>query len=211
MRPLVNMADGRSPGSRVAALRAFPVSQWPLAKGSPLTVAGAAADRAGALLRSLLRPRREPSSPGLSRRSRVCQRLGAAGEAREAFMAGGRCRLTSGFPGGVALPASAQLRGFAAAPTRPAARTPAMRSGAPRSSTMASVTLGRGGGDQGSPASRFARRSGYAGDAYPEADRPLRAGHQLCDPGHGRDAAAASTPTAAQGARLQGNRSRRYV
>jgi hypothetical protein len=46
VRPAHRLGDGagRSPGSRVVALRpAFPVSQWPLrTKGSPLTVAGAA-------------------------------------------------------------------------------------------------------------------------------------------------------------------------
>ena len=37
--------DGRSPGSRVSAFAAFPgVSQWLFGSGSPLTVAGAAAD-----------------------------------------------------------------------------------------------------------------------------------------------------------------------
>jgi len=37
--------DGRSPGSRVSAFAAFPgVSQWLFGLGSPLTVAGAAAD-----------------------------------------------------------------------------------------------------------------------------------------------------------------------
>ena len=46
VRPAHRLGDcaGRSPGSRVVALRpAFPVSQWPTrTKGSPLTVAGAA-------------------------------------------------------------------------------------------------------------------------------------------------------------------------
>src|SRR5690242_4819336 len=47
-RPVHRLGDraGRSPGSRVVAqLRpAFPVAQWPSDAGSPLTVAGAAAD-----------------------------------------------------------------------------------------------------------------------------------------------------------------------
>src|SRR5262249_34909957 len=46
--PVHRLGDcaGRSPGSRVVAQlrQAFPVSQWPLDAGSPLTVAGAATD-----------------------------------------------------------------------------------------------------------------------------------------------------------------------
>src|SRR5262249_46474423 len=48
-RPVHRLGDraGRSPGLRVSAFYscpAFPVSQWPLDFGSPLTVAGAATD-----------------------------------------------------------------------------------------------------------------------------------------------------------------------
>jgi len=44
MRSRVTTIDGRSPGLRVSAPRAFPVTQWLQALRSPLTVAGAAAE-----------------------------------------------------------------------------------------------------------------------------------------------------------------------
>src|SRR5215468_6609339 len=44
-RPACDRTDGRSPGSRVQARHRLPgSSQWHCGKGSPLTVAGAAAD-----------------------------------------------------------------------------------------------------------------------------------------------------------------------
>src|SRR5215470_10111410 len=44
-RPARERIDGRSPGLRVAARHRLPgLSQWPCGTGSPLTVAGAAAD-----------------------------------------------------------------------------------------------------------------------------------------------------------------------
>src|SRR6185436_18262961 len=54
----VTTADGRSPGSRLAALRRLSGLRpsGAMTEDSPLTVAGAAADRASALLRSLLIP-----------------------------------------------------------------------------------------------------------------------------------------------------------
>src|SRR5712691_10083871 len=63
-RPARDRINGRSPGSRVAARHRLPGwSQWPCGTGSPLTVAGAAAELEPAFLtafpvRSLVRDRR---------------------------------------------------------------------------------------------------------------------------------------------------------